>query len=131
MRILLEILILFVYANLAEYCIHRWVLHGWLWKQHEPHHASETSTVFFVNSWRGLFRATFLISVSSVIWGLLFGWLPFFFFLIYYFLLLEGAHFLIHKYHMKGHHLDHHAEIKEGNFNVWIPLGDILFKTRI
>jgi hypothetical protein len=133
MVFLSKILISFIYSNLMEYAIHRWILHGWLWKQHEPHHADATSTVFFVNSKRGVIRAVGLITSSSLLWGVLigWGWLPLIFFLVYYFLLLEGAHFLIHEYHWRGHHMEHHAEREEGNWNVWIPLGDILFRTRI
>jgi hypothetical protein len=62
---------------------------------------------------------------------LLFGWLPLIVFLIYYFILLEGAHFLIHQFHLKGHHMTHHADLEEGNWNVWLFFGDWLFRTRI
>jgi hypothetical protein len=131
MELLAKILILLVYSNLMEYAIHRWVLHGWLWRQHAPHHNDTEHTVFFVNSLRGVIRATLLISVSSLFWGLLFGWLPLIVFLIYYFVLLEGAHYLIHQFHLKGHHMTHHADLEEGNWNVWLFFGDWLFRTRI
>lgn len=131
MKMFLEILILLAYANLLEYAIHRWALHGWLWHQHSGHHGDPEHTVFFVHNLRGVILASILIGVNSLLWAPLLGLLPLLVFLFYYFVMLEGVHVLLHRYHIKGHHMTHHADLKDGNWNVWIPLGDWLFKTKI
>jgi hypothetical protein len=131
MRTLLEILVLLIYANLAEYAIHRWVLHGWLWHQHENHHKDSEHTVLFVHNFKGALLASLLIGANALLWAPAFGWLPLKVFVFYYFVILEAAHVLIHRLHIWGHHMKHHADLKQGNWNVWIGLGDYLFGTRI
>lgn len=130
MEIIAKIIILFVYANLAEYAIHRWILHGWLWKQHSGHHGDPEHTVLFVHNLRGLLLAALLIGVNSLLWQF-WGILPLLVFLFYYFIVLEAVHLFLHRFHVGAHHKVHHQDLKEGNWNVWIPLGDYLFHTRI
>lgn len=131
MKTILEILVLLIYANLLEYAIHRWALHGWLWHQHSGHHNDPEHTVFFVHNLRGVILASLLIGANALLWMPLLGKLPLFVFVFYYFVMLEGAHVLLHRYHVRGHHMTHHADLKDGNWNVWIPLGDWLFRTKI
>ncbi len=128
--ILAKLLILFLYSNLLEYAIHRWAEHGPLWKSHSVHHEDPETPSLFAHTWPGILTLAALIGGS----GFLFsgwGWLPLAFFFFYYIILIEGAHYLAHKFHISRHHMTHHADLKEGNFNVFIPLGDILFRTRI
>jgi hypothetical protein len=128
--IFIKIIILLIYANIVEYAIHRWMLHGWLWKQHSGHHGDPEHTVFFVHNLRGILLAALLITMNSLIWQF-WGWLPLYVFLFYYFVVLELAHWLIHHTHVGKFHMTHHQDLKEGNWNVWIPIGDWLFHTII
>ena len=130
MKTVLEIIGLLVYANLLEYAIHRWMLHGWLWKQHSGHHNDSSHTVLFVHNLRGALLASLLIGGNALLWAPL-GWLPLVVFAFYYFVVLEAAHLIIHRFHIKGHHMTHHADLKEGNWNVVIPFGDWIFGTKI
>ena len=128
--LLVKIFILLAYSNIMEYAIHRWVLHGWLWSRHVKHHRDENKNVFFVRDFLGVGTALGLIGVSSVLFSF-WGWLPLFVLSFYYFVLLEGAHWFIHELRISRHHMQHHADLKDGNYNVWIPLGDWLFGTKI
>ena len=127
--LLAKLFTLFAYANVLEYAIHRWALHGWLWKTHEAHHNGDTS-VFFAKSIKGALTSLGLIGASALLFSF-WGWLPLIFFLFYYFVVLEGAHWLIHEKHVSKHHMTHHADLKDGNYNVWLPFGDYLFGTKI
>lgn len=127
---LAKILILLMYSNIMEYAIHRWALHGWLWSRHERHHQDEDRNVFFVRDIGGILTAMSLIGVSSLLFSF-WGWLPLTVFSFYYFVLLEGAHWLIHDKRLSKHHMTHHADLKDGNYNVWIPFGDLIFRTKI
>ena len=131
MIFLAEILILFLYANLFEYAIHRWAEHGPLWeKNHKNHHEDPETPSLFAHTWPGILTLAALIGGSGYLFKA-WGWLPLAFFLFYYIVLIEGAHYVAHKFHISKHHMTHHADLEDGNYNVWIPIGDILFGTKI
>jgi len=128
---LLHLLVCFLYANIMEYVIHRWAEHGPLWDlNHKNHHEDPETPSLFAHTWPGILSLTALIAGS----GYLFHWWSWWwtaFFSFYYVVLIEGAHFVAHRFHISKHHMRHHADLQDGNYNVWIPLGDILFGTRI
>jgi Fatty acid hydroxylase superfamily len=131
MMFLLHLLILFFYANLMEYAIHRWAEHGWLWERnHSHHHADPETPSLFAHTWPGVLTLATLVAGSGYLFKA-WGWFPLAFFVFYYLMLIEGAHYLIHRWHISWHHKKHHADLVPGNYNVWIPIGDILFRTRI
>ena len=128
---LLHLLVCFLYANLMEYAIHRFAEHGPLWERnHKNHHEDPETPSLFAHTWPGILSLAALIAGS----GYLFHWWSWWwtaFFAFYYIVLIEGAHFVAHKFHISRHHMRHHADLQDGNYNVWIPLWDILFGTRI
>ena len=130
MKPFLEILILLMYSNLVEYAIHRWALHGWLWSRHVKHHTDDSTNVFFVRDALGMATALSLIGISGLLFSF-WGWLPLLVFAVYYFGFIEAAHFLIHADHLSKHHMVHHADLKDGNYNIWLPFGDYVFGTKI
>jgi|SRR5580692_6251231 sterol desaturase/sphingolipid hydroxylase (fatty acid hydroxylase superfamily) len=129
--IFIHLLILFLYANLLEYAIHRWAEHGPLWESnHQKHHEDPETPTLFLHSAKGVAGLAALIGLSAALFSP-WGWLPLAFFLLYYLVIIEAAHYVAHRFHISKHHMRHHADLQEGNYNVWIPLGDILFGTRI
>jgi hypothetical protein len=128
--ILAKLFILFLYSNLLEYVIHRWAEHGPLWKSHSIHHGDPETPSLFAHTWPGILTLAVLIGGSGYMFKA-WGWLPLAFFLFYYVVMIEGAHYVTHKFHISKHHMKHHADLKDGNYNVWIPVGDWIFNTRI
>ena len=127
---LAKILILLMYSNLAEYSVHRFALHGFLWKRHVKHHEDDSKNVFFVRDIGGMLVALGLIGLSSLLFSF-WGWLPLIVFLFDYLVLIEAAHWLIHEKNISQHHMVHHADLWYGNFNIWLPFSDYLFGTKI
>lgn len=129
--ILLQFLVLFLYANLLEYAIHRWAEHGPLWQgNHRIHHEDPEKPSLFAHTWPGILTLAALISGSGYLFKS-WGWFPFAFFLFYYVVLIEGAHYIAHRFHISRHHMSHHADLQDGNYNVWLPIWDFIFNTRI
>jgi len=133
LKTILEVAGMFCFANIVEYAIHRWVLHDFLWRRHKTHHARPDKTVLFVRDWKGAVAASALVGVSTYLFRE-FGWkLALSEFVFYYFALLELPHWLIHQPWTRfgKHHMAHHADVLDGNYNVWFPLGDYLWRTKI
>lgn len=129
--LLLKLFILFLYSNLLEYAIHRWAEHGPMWEgNHKKHHDDPETPTLFVNSSLGIGGLTALIGLSSLLFSF-WGWLPLVFFVLYYLLIIETAHYVSHRFHISRHHMAHHADLQDGNYNVWIGIGDWIFNTRI
>src|SRR5271170_3770535 len=128
----LTLLVRFLYANLLEYAIHRWAEHGPLWEtNHKNHHEDPETPTLFLHTGKGAVALAALITSSAALFSFWGFWSSLIFFLLYYLLVIEGAHYVAHRFHISRHHMKHHADLQEGNFNVWIPLGDFLFGTRI
>ena len=129
----LKVLALLAYANFVEYAVHRWLLHGPLWPQHTVHHFDDRDEVIFTRGWKGFLQGAVLIAFNSLLW-LFWGWLPLVVFTVYYVVLFELAHWVIHHQTWawwKRHHRVHHADVYDGNYNIWFPLWDVLLGTRI
>lgn len=132
MFLLFTFLVRFLYANLMEYAIHRWAEHGPFWEgNHKNHHDDPEKPTLFLHRWQGLVGLAVLITLSAALFSLWGFWSSLVFFVMYYVISIEAAHMIAHKFHISRHHMRHHADLKDGNYNVWIPIGDILFGTRI
>jgi hypothetical protein len=133
MLTLCEVVFCLLYGVMFEYLYHRFLLHGPFWKNHAAHHEDPEGPVFFAKTLGGFFKALAIVGLNSLVIGWAMGnyLVPLVSFVFYYIVLLEGAHALIHKYHLSKHHMTHHADLKQGNFNVWIDLGDRFFGTKI
>lgn len=127
----LKLLATFLYSNLLEYAIHRWAEHGPLWEgNHKNHHEDpETPTLFLHSAW-GVAGLACIILLSGLLFSF-WGWWPLLFFFLYYVLSIEAVHLIAHRFHISKHHMRHHADLESGNYNVWLPLGDWIFGTRI
>jgi sterol desaturase/sphingolipid hydroxylase (fatty acid hydroxylase superfamily) len=129
--IFLKFLVLFLYSNLLEYAIHRWAEHGPMWESNHKHHHDDPETpTLFLHSAKGVAGLAGLIGLSGLLFSF-WGWMPTLFFFLYYVLMIEAAHLIAHRFHISKHHMTHHADLQDGNYNVWVPLGDILCGTRI
>jgi len=114
-----------------EYAIHRWAEHGPLWESnHKRHHDDPETPTLFIHSGLGIAGVIALIGLSGLLFSF-WGWMPTVFFLFYYVVFIEVAHHVSHRFHISKHHMTHHADLEDGNYNVWIPIGDILFGTKI
>jgi hypothetical protein len=134
----------FVYANLFEYCLHRFVLHrgrGIFFETHMLHHTTLNSPEGprYVNFSRNPWGVVGLFAVNAVPfllleWVFRIGWTAGIFaaFALYY-IAFEEIHW---RSHMGGrlpkwlrpaarHHLLHHAH-ETGEYNVFLPLFDWL-----
>jgi hypothetical protein len=140
--ILLGLVLGFFYANVFEYCLHRFVLHagrGVFCQQHMVHHTTLNSPEaaryvnFSSNPW-GVVALFFANGVPFLLLQWIFrnGWTAGVFasFAIYY-IAFEEIHW---RTHMGGwlpkwlrpaarHHLMHHAR-DSGRFNVFLPISD-------
>jgi sterol desaturase/sphingolipid hydroxylase (fatty acid hydroxylase superfamily) len=129
---LFTFLIRFLFANLMEYGIHRWAEHGFLWNvAHKKHHDDPEKPTLFLHSWLAVVAVVALIFASAVLFSLWGFWSSLIFFSLYYVAVIEVAHHVMHRFHISKHHMRHHADLKDGNYNVWIPLFDWVFGTRI
>lgn len=129
--IFLKLLVLFLYSNFLEYAIHRWAEHGWMWEgNHKNHHDDPETPTLFLHSAKGVAGLAGLIGLSGLMFSF-WGWWPLLFFFLYYALGIELAHLIIHRFHVNKHHMDHHADLESGNYNVWLPIWDFIFGTRI
>lgn len=134
-----------VYANLFEYCLHRFALHaaeGFLPEKHGLHHATwgAEDEPLYVNFARSPWVVVLLIAanalpVAAVEWlwrpGVAAGALAAF---AVYFVIFEELHWRIHRGGLprwlefsRRHHFAHHAGAP-GRFNVWLPLSDWLLR---
>jgi hypothetical protein len=132
-----------LYANLFEYCLHRFALHareGFLPEKHGLHHSTwgAEDEPLHVNFARSPWIVVLLIAanalpVAAIEWlwrpGLAVGMLAAF---AIYFVVFEELHWRIHMGGLprwlefsRRHHLAHHAGAP-GRFNVWLPLCDWL-----
>lgn len=129
--LLLKLLILFLYSNLLEYVIHRFAERGPMWEgNHKKHHDDPETPTLFVHTSLGISGLAVLIGLSGLLFSF-WGWMPLIFFVLYYALGIEAAHYISHRFHISKHHMLHHADLWDGNYNVWLPLFDFVFGTRI
>jgi hypothetical protein len=132
-----------LYANLFEYCLHRFALHakgGFLPEKHGLHHTTwgKEEEPLYINFARSPWVVVLLIAANALpVAALEWVWRPGFAagalaaFAIY-FVVFEELHWRIHLGGLprglkfsRRHHLAHHAGAPR-RFNVWLPLCDWL-----